>query len=133
MEDLKEVVKAHLQPHVAGWANELKARGVIVDTNATLDFIAQRAINAFVELDRSLAKKVEEAEKRLYQAQKDLERAKEEQRLRTTDPRKFVVETAESIARMVLVSSGSVSVKQGKAMDGTTSRILKRTVKKYVQ
>jgi hypothetical protein len=95
--------------------------------------IAGAAVEAFHRLEKDLAEKVKRAEARLAEAQKDLEQAKRELALRTSNPEQFIYKTAEEIAIMKLNSARATILKQMKAFEDGASPLLKSSIKKAIQ
>jgi len=132
-QEVREILARRLAPYIRSWADEVARYGITVNYQEVLSAIINKSINAFYELNRSFDKKIEEAERRVKQAIEDLEKCKKEKELRTADPLKFIVATGEHIARNTLTGVGIVSRKQGMAMDGQTSKILGRVIRKSIQ
>ena len=122
-EEIKRTIVAKISPYIT--VNPVLASAINVDE------IASKAILAFYELETTLEKRVVEAERRLQQAQADLAKAKLELELRTSNPEKFIIKTAEEITLMKMEALRRTLLKQRRAFEDGASSILKRSIKTY--
>ncbi|MEM1554336.1 MAG: hypothetical protein QXJ72_05575 [Thermoproteota archaeon] len=123
VEEVKRTVIARIAPYVKAYPALAAAVNV--------EEIADIAVKAFYELEERLKKSVENAEKRLVQAQLDLEKAKKELELRTQNPEQFIYKTAEEITLRRMDALRYQILKQKKAFENGASTILKRSIKNY--
>ena len=120
-EEARKIILMKIAPYI----NAFPALASAIDVNE----IADRAIRAFYELEQTLTERVKNAEKRLIQAQLDLEKAKKELELRTSNPLQFIYKTAEELILRKMDMLRLQILKQRKAFEDGASTILKRSIK----
>lgn len=122
-EEVRKLIVERISPYIN--AHPLLANAINVEE------VAEKSIKAYYDLADRLIKAVENAEKRLEVAKRDVELAQKELELRTADPIKFILKTAEEITISRLDALRYVILKQKKAFENGASTILKRQIKNY--